>query len=425
MPRIAERVRSRLSDRQQWARAADGLAVALAASLPWSTSVTSILAVLLLLALLPTIDLQRLRAVLLTPAGGLPVLLVALGALGMFWADVAWRARFGGLSPFYKLLFIPLLLYHFGRSERGHHVLIGFIVACVALLIVSWTSMAWHSMPWPVMIKMYGIPVKDYVSQSAVFTVSAFALMLFAHAVWRDGRRGLALVLLVLALIFIANIFYIATSRTSLVVLPVLMLVLGYRLFGWKGATGLVVVCLLLAAAAWPSATFMRTRVTSFFTEIHNFGRANEDSSAGLRLEWWQKSVGFIKAAPVNGHGTGSVAEQFRRAVVQNELEASANPHNQILAVGIQLGFVGIAVLLAMWAAHLALFRPGGFAATIGLLVAVQNVVSSLFNSHLFDFTQGWLYVIGVGIAGGMVMRGADAANPVFAAGSSSASPIR
>jgi hypothetical protein len=38
----------------------------------------------------------------------------------------------------------------------------------------------------------------------------------------------------------------------------------------------------------------------------------------------------------------------------------------------------------------------------------VQNIVSSLFNSHLFDFTSGWLYVFGVGVLGGMVLRQKD-----------------
>ena len=36
-----------------------------------------------------------------------------------------------------------------------------------------------------------------------------------------------------------------------------------------------------------------------------------------------------------------------------------------------------------------------------------ENIVSSLFNSHLFDFGQGWLYVFGVGVIGGVVLRGA------------------
>ena len=34
----------------------------------------------------------------------------------------------------------------------------------------------------------------------------------------------------------------------------------------------------------------------------------------------------------------------------------------------------------------------------------VQNIFTSLFNSHLFDFHEGWMYVLGVGVAGGMVL---------------------
>jgi hypothetical protein len=33
-----------------------------------------------------------------------------------------------------------------------------------------------------------------------------------------------------------------------------------------------------------------------------------------------------------------------------------------------------------------------------------------LFNSHLFDFHEGWMYVLGVGVAGGMVLKGRAAA---------------
>ena len=61
-------------------------------------------------------------------------------------------------------------------------------------------------------------------------------------------------------------------------------------------------------------------------------------------------------------------------------------------------------VLYAIWWLHLLLFRGEGLAAWIGLLVVVQNIFTSLFNSHLFDFHQGWMYVLGVGVAGGMVL---------------------
>jgi hypothetical protein len=58
-----------------------------------------------------------------------------------------------------------------------------------------------------------------------------------------------------------------------------------------------------------------------------------------------------------------------------------------------------------MWLTHLLLFRGEGMATWFGLLVVVQNIFTSLFNSHLFDFHEGWMYVLGVGVAGGIVLR--------------------
>jgi len=67
--------------------------------------------------------------------------------------------------------------------------------------------------------------------------------------------------------------------------------------------------------------------------------------------------------------------------------------------------------------AHLALFRGTGLVAWLGVVMVVQNVVSSMFNSHLFDFFHGWLYVFGVGVLGGMVLR--ERARSEHAGGSS------
>ena len=40
------------------------------------------------------------------------------------------------------------------------------------------------------------------------------------------------------------------------------------------------------------------------------------------------------------------------------------------------------------------LFRTPGWIAWVGTVVVVENVVSSLAHSHLFDFMHGWLYVL-------------------------------
>jgi hypothetical protein len=133
----------------------------------------------------------------------------------------------------------------------------------------------------------------------------------------------------------------------------------------------------------------------------------NAPTSAGLRLEYWKKSLRFFVAAPIFGHGTGSIHGLFEEAAM-NQSGAAAdvigNPHNQTLNVAIQWGAIGVVVLYAMWLVHLLLFRGEGLAAWIWLMVVVQNIFTSLFNSHIFDFNEGWIYVLGVGIAGGMVL---------------------
>jgi hypothetical protein len=131
-------------------------------------------------------------------------------------------------------------------------------------------------------------------------------------------------------------------------------------------------------------------------------------TSSGQRVSFYLASLNFIRQAPIIGHGTGTIGALFEQAVREKTGAAqwlSNNPHNQTFAVAIQLGLVGIVVLWAMWIAHLLLFRGSGLVEWIGLVIVVQNIVGSLFNSHLFDFGQGWIYVLGVGVTGGMALK--------------------
>jgi O-antigen ligase len=163
----------------------------------------------------------------------------------------------------------------------------------------------------------------------------------------------------------------------------------------------------LLAAVVWNASPELRATTSKFFADYQETTVYLNPSGIGSRLEYWQKSLRFFAEAPVIGHGTGSTRGLFERAAIDQvgvHAEIVGNPHNQTLNVAVQWGIVGIAVLYAMWLSHLLLFRGDGLAAWIGLLVVVQNVFTSLFNSHLFDFHEGWMYVLGVGVAGGMML---------------------
>jgi O-antigen ligase len=371
--------------------------------MPWSISASQILTALWLLALISMLDIAEVRRELRTTAGGLPVLLWLLAVVAMLWANVPWSARYAGLEGFHKLLVIPLLLAQFRRSPRGIYVVYGFLASCALLTIASWSLMVLWKV-WSVYVpgKIPGLLVKDYIAQSSEFLICAFGLLGFAADRRRKRGTRFALGALLLAGVFLANIFYIAPGRTAIIIMPALLVILGFYHFGWRGVAAAVVVGGLLAAAAWAASPFLRARVMASFSEVQAYEMQNAESSSAIRLELWKKSLGIIASAPVIGHGTGSIPEQFGDDVFG---QLSVNPHNQVFAVAIQLGLIGAVVLFAMWFAHLALFGGGGLIAWLGILMVVQNIASAPFNSHLFDSFHGWLYAFGVGVLGGIARR--------------------
>jgi hypothetical protein len=368
------------------------------------------LIVLWLIAALPNLDRATRMRELATAAGGLPVLLWTLGALGMLWADVSWSERLDGLSGFHKLLLIPLLLAHYRRGGNAWWAILGFLASSGVLLVVSWALVLMPGLEWRGE-RNFGVPVKDYVLQSSIFAICAFGLIAQAVELW-GRRRQLAIILLLLAAAFVANIIYVATGRTTLVVMLLFLLLLGFRRLAWKHGLAACVVGGVIAAAAWGSSPYLRDRVSVAFKEVETAGTKDDVSSVGLRFAYWKRSLEFIGEAPVIGHGTGSIEQLFRRGVARGAAPEliTTNPHNQLLAVAIQLGLIGVIVLLVLWVAHFALLRGGTLMAWFGLMIVVENVVGSLFNSYLFEFTQGWLYVLGVGIIGGAVLHGSSTA---------------
>jgi O-antigen ligase len=402
------RLTAAVFNRGRLERAADALAVAVVASIPWSTTATSILGAAWLLAVLPTLEWPAVRREIWTPSGGLPVLFCLLAIIGMLWADAPWHERLGGLDSFHRFLAVPLLLAQFRRSGNGRWVVSGFVASCTALLILSYLHAVWWSWyPAPYLNVYSGIPLKNYIQQSDEFQICVFGLAYAAVETWRTGRQRLALALGLLACAFLANIIYIATGRTAVAVMPALLVLLGFRLFGWRGAFGVIAAGLLIAASAWFSSHYLRERVLGIGREIYLYETQNVRTSSGERLELWKKSVRFIVGAPVLGHGTGSIKQQFRSVVGASGPSTiiSDNPHQQTLTVAIQLGLFGVVVMYAMWIAHLTLFRGDGLIAWSGLVVVAQNVIASLFNSHLFDFSEAWIYVFAVGVLGGTLFN--------------------
>lgn len=390
----------------------DLIAVVVAAVLPWSTSGVAIGMVLWFIVLAATLELRPFLGTLRRSICLLPIALIVLAALGTLWSDAPWGARLHALSPIAKLIALPFLFYHFERSQRGMWVFIAFLASCTLLMLVSWI-VAFDpslSLKRPDEAGGRGIFIKNYIAQSQEFALCAVALAYPIVNLLRTNKIWQAIVLGAISLGFIVNMGFVILSRTAMVTMPIMIAVFALLHLKWRTSLIIFGSLAIVAGLAWATSPQLQRTADTFLRDYRLYKTENAPTSIGLRLEFWKKSLGFFAEAPLVGHGTGSTRELFEKAATGGANSATSevigNPHNQTLAVAVQWGTVGIILLYAMWLAHLLLFRGEGMATWFGLLVVVQNICTSLFNSHLFDFHEGWMYVLGVGVAGGMVLQG-------------------
>jgi O-antigen ligase len=402
---------SRWRDPAVWITAADTLAILVALSLPWSTSLVSIFAVPMLLALVPFFDAPAFLRTLRQPISLAPVALFLLAAIGMLWSDAPWGDKLHAVNPTAKLLVLPFLFYHFERSRRGLWVFVAFLASCTLLMVMSWIvtfepSFALKPAEEGV---TRGIFVKNYIDQGQEFTLCAVALAYPVISLLRAKRMWLAVLLSVIGLSFIINMTFVIVSRTALVTMPIMVAVFGLLHLRLRTNLMILAAAVVVAATAWIASPQLETTVKRFSTEYEQYKDAGRATSIGERLEYWKYALRFFADAPLMGHGTGSTKGLFDKAASRpgwvTGTRVFPNPHNQTLNVAVQWGVIGIAVLYTMWIVHLLLFRGEGLASWVGLLVVVQNIFTSLLNSHIFDFHEGWMYVLGVGVAGGIVLR--------------------
>ncbi|HLJ00777.1 MAG TPA: O-antigen ligase family protein [Bradyrhizobium sp.] len=398
----------RWHDPAAWIATTDVFFILLALALPWSTSLTAIFAVAALVTMAPFFDANGFLRAVKRPASIFPLALFTLALVGMLWSDAPWDARLHAAGPAAKLLMVPLLFYHFERSTRGVEVFKAFLLSCVLLMAMSWL-VAYDPRLTLNPIAGHGVPVKNYIDQSQEFALCAVVLAYPLLSLSRAGRILPAMLLGAIAIGFVANMMFVVVSRTALVTMPIMLAVFGMMHLRWRANAVILVAAIALAGLARTVSPQLQQKVNSFDLEYRLYKEQRASTSVGQRLEFYRKSVRFFAESPIIGHGSGSIRGLFERAVEGPAGLAAAevigNPHNQTLNVAIQWGALGIFTLYAMWISHVMWFRGGGPMAWVGLMVVVQNFFTSLFNSHIFDFTEGWIYVLGVGIAGGMILK--------------------
>jgi O-antigen ligase len=152
---------------------------------------------------------------------------------------------------------------------------------------------------------------------------------------------------------------FVVCARKALMYIPVMLALFAPLHLNRSAMLALFAAVVVTIILVWSTSPYLRNRVADIATEYHAY-ESNTVASTAQRLEFWVKSIRFVAAAPLFGHGTGSTRLLLARdAVGQTGLRAeeSGNPHNQTLNVAVQWEFIGIIVLYGILLSHLRLFR--------------------------------------------------------------------
>lgn len=403
-----------LNHGRQWA------AVATAFSLPISTTGTAISVSLLVIVTLLTTPRDEWHCVLRSPATLLPAVLLALITLSMLWSSQPFGP--GGFTHYTKLLLIPVVMVSTFSPRQSMQIAHAFAAACIVILALSLASLFWQSGPWG-WFKGPGVPVKDNAVQSTCFALCSFGLGLYTIHFVRAGSWLPGVVTSLLAVLLFVDVFLINLSKTGALITVVLAAFFLARMLRWRARLGIAILLILIAALAISLSSEAQRRVAEISADIRvlegSSATAKEAGSIGSppskatvstasRIDFWQKSIEFIQQAPLLGHGAGSTKSLYASLEIERPSpygEAVPDPHNQFLAIAIQVGLVGGALLIMMWIAHFSLVFGASVPHLLGQAVILQNVLGSLFNSSLSQVTQGTLYCLAIGMLGALIRQ--------------------
>ncbi|MHB9098347.1 MAG: O-antigen ligase family protein [Syntrophales bacterium] len=377
---------------------AEWAAVVLGFSIPISTALDEILLVVILaLWLVGDRFREKIRAVRDNPVVLAALALFGMYLLGLFYGEAPGREAMGSLSKAANLLFIPILIFFFREERIRRLALAGFLAALALMVLISY--LLWLGVIPPNELLHITpddayTPFKHRITHSFLMAFGAYLFALKA----RLSRRGPVCILYAaLSIAALCNVLFIVSGKTGYVaalVLSAYFLVAGWR---WRGVATAAVSILALGGAVYlmPSSV-PHQRLSQMAEEIVKWQPGRPETTAtGYRLEYYRNSLMLVRQRPFFGAGTGGFKGAYASLVKGTGMDATSNPHNEYLMVTIQLGFVGLALMLWLFLVQWrkAALLSGGFerSAARGLVLLILS--ASMVTSTLIDHTEGLFYV--------------------------------
>ena len=335
---------------------------------------------------------------------------VALAAIALFAllvAGLAYGTRNPGdglryLAKYADLAFVPIFVTLFRTEQARHDAWLALAIALALTLAISYLAWAGIAGDDLMVIGRPDNPVafKQYLTQGLMMAFGALLFAQFARTAPSTPQRyGWSL----LAALAVINVILLSQGRTGQLILAVLAIYFVYLVWRWRGMVIAGAVIAILAGALLLGTMEAGTRFAKAYAEWQEWqpGKAASIvSSIGTRLEFYRNSLQIVREHPLVGNGTGSFPQAYADHVAGTAMTATANPHNEYLNIGVQLGAAGVLAMLYMFYCvwRLAPQLPTSNERDLARGLLITFVVGCLFNSLLMDHAEGLLFAWATGL---------------------------
>lgn len=315
--------------------------------------------------------------------------------VGLTYTKASHQEAVNMTMRYSKFFFGLFLLPIFTHARWRQYAINAFIAAMLLTLLLSYLKYfgLFHYRPKLGVDSVF----KNHIQTSFCMALAAYFL---GQKVIEHSRFRWPIVLVLLALTY--QILFINTGRSGYIIFFGLMIILFCQAAGWKGILLAGIVGFVLAGLLFTVPSSFKQRLEQVRHGFTMFADKKQmrETSTSIRLLFIDGAIHVIKKHPIIGTGTGSIVYATGHDTHIKSMYAINNSHNEYLNVAIQLGLIGLAILLLLqYFIFYDAFKLPTHWRRIAHATWFAIAFGCLFNSWLMDTVEGHFFIVFIMLA--------------------------
>ncbi len=289
------------------------------------------------------------------PVSKVAILLFTLLFLGTFWSTAEGNDAYLTLKKYSELLYLGLLLPLFQTESKKRLGINIFLVSMLTILIPTYL--------------IYFEIVQEFTtftsgSYAANFTVDEgfkshiITNILMSYVVFISLTRAKLTTgtdRLIYILLFISSLYYsifISQGTTGTILTVLLIILFLFQHFKKQNIIYILLTLTFLTFLTHTQDKNNKSTINKLSNRLLSLNLNTSHRNTNQRPQLYINSIKIWMSDPILGTGTGSynAAFQIKRPDIYNITKGSKrNPHNEYLLIAVQLGLVGVLLLLYLF----------------------------------------------------------------------------